>query len=135
MAWTYISTAAQQCLTLGYHRLRKVTGQPLQAAQANLFWTIHKLDKGLSLRLGRASTIRDSEITMPPSPDEPRSTRLARIQGQVYDHLYSPAGLARPDYERGLVAEALARDLRELISEVHLELLVCLHRRHQLIKR
>lgn len=135
MAWTYISTAAQQCLTLGYHRLRKITNQPLQTAQANLFWTIHKLDKGLSLRLGRASTIRDSEITLPPSPNEPRSTRVARIQGQVYDHLYSPAGLSRLDYDRGLVAEALARDLRELISEVHLELLVCLSDRHKPVPR
>lgn len=91
---------------------------------------VHKFDKGFSLQLGRPSNIRDAEITLPFDPNEPRSTRLARIQGKVYDQLYSPAGLARAEDERGNMAEALARNLRELINETNIEVFVCLHCLH-----
>jgi len=129
MAWTFISTAASLCQTLGYHRLypQKETNQAPQAAQASLFWTVYKLEKGLSLRFSRSSNIRDAEITLPLDLHEPRGNRLGRIQGNVYDQLYSPEGLSRPDDERGRMAEALARELRGLINETHAEIFVCLH--------
>ncbi len=39
------------------------------------------------------------------------------IQGKIYDQLYSPAGLARLDIERGVIAQTLASELREMIDE------------------
>lgn len=131
MAWAFISAASDLCQTLGYHRLRflKENDHPLQCAQQRLFWTVHRLDKGLSLRLGRSCNIRDAEITLP-FPDGSRSTRIAIIQGKVYDQLYSPGGLSRPDAERGYIAETLAGELRELISEIYVEVSVCLQALH-----
>lgn len=128
MAWKFISVASDLCQTLGYHRLRsrRENDQPLRAAQERLFWAVYGFEKGLSLRLGRSSNIRDTEITLQLDPDEPRSTKLGRINGMVYDQLYSPAGLSRPDDERRHVAEALAGDLRELIRETTAEISVWL---------
>ncbi|KIX01886.1 uncharacterized protein Z518_07825 [Rhinocladiella mackenziei CBS 650.93] len=122
-AWTFIAAASNLCQTLGYHRLhgRSETPQPLRAAQERLFWAVHRIDRGLSLRLGRPSTIRDADITLPYDPNELRSTKIAKIQGRVYDQLYSPVGLSWPDYERGQVAEVLADELRALINETHIE--------------
>ncbi|KAI0149689.1 hypothetical protein F4776DRAFT_174560 [Hypoxylon sp. NC0597] len=124
MAWTFISTASDLCQRLGYHRLRssRETDPSRRSAQESLFWTVHKHDKSLALRLGQPSNIRDAEITLPLNPDEPRPTRLARIQGKVYDQLYSPAGLSQLDAERGHRAEALAVELRGLIDETRAEI-------------
>lgn len=85
---------------------------------------MYNLDKGLSLRLGRSSNIRDRDITLPVEPNELRRTRLARIQGKVYDQLYNPEGLSKPEYERGKIAESLARELREVINDIYLEVIV-----------
>ncbi|KAI1378884.1 hypothetical protein F4677DRAFT_443364 [Hypoxylon crocopeplum] len=123
MGWTFISAASDLCQRLGYHRPRpRESAQPLRAAQERLFWTVYRFDKGLSLRLGRLSNISDAEIMLSIDPDELRSTRVGRIQGKVYDQLYSPAGLSRPDTERGYLAEILAGELRELINETHDEI-------------
>ena len=132
MAWTFISAALDFCQRLGYHRFRpaKEKEQPLRAAQERLFWTVYELEKGLSLRLGRSSNINDAEITLPFDPDGPRPTRLGRIQGRVYNQLYSPAGLSLSDDERGRMAETLAGELRELINETRVEVFVCLHCLH-----
>ncbi|KAI9704645.1 MAG: hypothetical protein M1820_005393 [Bogoriella megaspora] len=118
VAWKYISAASDLCQTLGYHRTRPETDsdRSLHATQERLFWTVYMLEKGLSLRFGRSSSIRDAEITLPLNPDEPRSIKLARVNGLIYDQPYSPSGLSRPAEERGHAAEALGRDLRELIN-------------------
>ncbi|KAF2803421.1 uncharacterized protein BDZ99DRAFT_512173 [Mytilinidion resinicola] len=95
------------CQTLRYHRRhsRGGTDQPLRASQECLFWTVHRIEKGLSLRLGRPSNIHDAEITLEMNPDEPRHTKVASIQERAYDQLYSPAGLSRPDEERETIKE------------------------------
>ncbi|KAI3343016.1 fungal-specific transcription factor domain-containing protein [Ustulina deusta] len=120
LAWTYISSAANLCQTLGLHRLAN-PGQNdgSQETQANLFWLVFLLEKSLSLRLGRPSNLRDAEITTP-LPSEAnirRCSRTSMIQGKIYDQLYSPAGLARLDIERGVIAQTLASELREMIDE------------------
>ena len=129
MAWTFISAASNLCQTLGYHRLRspRENDQPLRVAQERLFWTVYEIDKGLSFRLGRSSNIRDAEITLPFDGDAPRNTRLARIQGRVYDQLHSSAALSCLDNESGYTAEALAGEVRELIEEIRAELFVGFH--------
>jgi hypothetical protein len=84
------------------------------------------MDKALSLRFGRSSNIRDFDITLPREPDEPLTTRLARLQGKVYDQLYSPPGLSMPDDIRSQTAEGLAAESRELLHETHVEVFVSL---------
>jgi hypothetical protein len=129
MAWTFISTASDICQNLGYHSLRLGGNKDgsLQAAEESLFWAVYTFDKALSLRLGRSSRIRDVDITLPCNPNEPRALKVARIQGKVYDQLYSPLGLSQPDIERTFVAGVLAGELRELIHETRIESLVCVH--------
>jgi hypothetical protein len=128
VAWTFISSASNLCLTLGYHIApsAKRNDQSLQADEESLFWLVYSLDKGLSLRLGRSSNIRDRDITLPAAPNEPRRTRLARIQGKVYDQLYNSEGLSKPEYERGKIAESLARELREVINDIYVDVMVCI---------
>ncbi|KAI0456635.1 fungal-specific transcription factor domain-containing protein [Xylaria acuta] len=120
LAWTYISNAADLCQTLGLHHLVN-SGQDggSQEAQVNLFWMVFLLEKSLSLRLGRSSNFRDAEITtpLPSNINIRRCAQTSRIQGKIYDQLYSPTGLARYGAERGLMAQTLASELREIISE------------------
>lgn len=91
------------------------------------------MEKGISLRLGRSSNMRDAEITLPLDLDDSRATRHGRIQGQTYDRLYSPTGLSLSEEDRSHVVEAMAKELRELIDEVHVEIRVCMHRPHRLL--
>ncbi|KAI0468679.1 fungal-specific transcription factor domain-containing protein [Xylaria cf. heliscus] len=115
LAWTYISNAANLCQTLGYHHI--VDGS--QEAQFNLFWMVFLLEKSLSLRLGRSSNFRDAEFTtpLPSNIYMRRCAQTASMQGKIYDQLYSPSGLARFDVERGLSAQMLASEFREIISD------------------
>jgi hypothetical protein len=129
MAWTFISSAVDLCLTLKYHRQRPVpeTEKPRQMAQNRLFWTVHRIDKSLSLRLGRPSNIHDEKITIPMTPEDPSPSKLAMIHGRVYSQLYSPLGLAQSDEDRGHLAEDLASEVRELVDHIRAELAVCIY--------
>jgi hypothetical protein len=122
LAWVFISTASNICQTLGYHRAcpSSDSEELLQAAQTCLFWNIYRMEKALSLLLGRASTIRDSDVTLPLDAEEDRHTRLGRIQGMIYDQLYSVAGSTQTDdFARGRIAIQLAKELREVIKKTH----------------
>ncbi|KAF4979130.1 hypothetical protein FZEAL_4620 [Fusarium zealandicum] len=116
-AWTLISSALNVCQTLGYHRLGSATGSGnLHETQRNLFWAVFSFENGLSLRLGRSSGIRDSDIALSIDPDEPRSVKTSRIQRKVYDQLYSPAGLSSSAAARGWAVQTLSAELRVLIE-------------------
>ncbi|KAI0879413.1 fungal-specific transcription factor domain-containing protein [Hypoxylon argillaceum] len=121
LAWTYISSAANLCQTLGMHRITAYPERDESSREAwvNLFWMVFLLEKSLSLRLGRSSNFRDAEITIPfPSdPNTRRCSQTSRIQGKIYDQLFSPVGLAAFDIERGETARALASELRGIIEE------------------
>ncbi|KAI0183892.1 hypothetical protein EV127DRAFT_445642 [Xylaria flabelliformis] len=120
LAWTYISNAANICQTLGLHHFVK-SGQDdgSQEAQVSLFWLVFLLEKSLSLRLDRSSNFRDAEITtsLPSDGNIRRCARTSRIQGKIYDQLFSPTGLARSDVERGVMAQTLASELCEILGE------------------
>ncbi|KAI8232127.1 hypothetical protein K4K54_012372 [Colletotrichum sp. SAR 10_86] len=128
VAWSLISSAASLCQTLGYHRpspRRRARDGSFAStdAQESLFWSVYSLDKGLSLQLDRPPNIRDVDISFSFDPDsQPRSIRLARIQGKAHEQLYSPQGLSRPVLERGHDAEVLATQLREMIRDVHVDM-------------
>ncbi|KAF2965254.1 hypothetical protein GQX73_g8332 [Xylaria multiplex] len=118
LAWTYISNAATLCYTLGLNRLVN-SGQHDQETRVNLFWMVVLLEKSLSLRLGRPSNLRDVELTtpLPSDPNLKRCSQTSIIQGKIYDQLYSLAGLAKLDPERGVYAQLLESELREIINE------------------
>ncbi|KAF4920407.1 hypothetical protein CGCVW01_v006905 [Colletotrichum viniferum] len=128
VAWSLISSAASLCQTLGYHRpspRRRARDGSFASTdiQESLFWPVYSLDKGLSLQLDRPPNIRDVDISFSFDPDsQPRSIRLARIQGKAYEQLYSPQGLSQPVLERGHDAEVLATQLREIIRDVHVDM-------------
>lgn len=87
-----------------------------------LFWYVYITDKTVSLRLGRAATIQDYDISLP-VPEEsavfPRSyipflsywIEVARIQGQVAEQLYSPAAALLRQQERWRRADGLSSAL------------------------
>ncbi|KAH2765494.1 hypothetical protein KXW10_008576 [Aspergillus fumigatus] len=107
-AWTLTSNAARLCQNLGYHR---------------------------SSSMRRASSIQDFDIiiTIPedlggPRVDEPWRTmyhlwvKTAEIQGKVYEQLYSPAALSRPERERLFCARQLASEMEVAVMEPFKEL-------------
>ncbi|KEY63914.1 hypothetical protein S7711_10233 [Stachybotrys chartarum IBT 7711] len=105
LEWSLTSTAARHCLSMGYHREERVSQlQPLEAERARrLFWHVYLFDKNLSSRLGRTSIIQDYDVdlslcTVSEDPGrEPWDSafnsfvELSRIQGQIYESLYSAA--------------------------------------------
>lgn len=96
-----------------------------------IFWWVYVLDKGLSLRLGRASTIQDYDIDVLPYLEENvgghlgahhcymvASIDIARIEGKLYDQLYSASSFSTaPD-----VRERRAYDLIEELSHLQIKL-------------
>lgn len=121
-AWTYISAAVNHCHTRQYHRLQD-SSDPKQGVGRDLFLSVYRFEKGLSLRLGRPSGIRDAEITLPVASSEHLATRSARIQGQVYDQLYSLGGLSNPE-ERDRLARALSEEVEGILVEIRAEISV-----------
>lgn len=115
-AWMLISNAMTACQTLGYHRIDRNSGGD-KDMQTQLFWAVYTYENSLSLRLGRCSGIRDSDITLPIEPNQHRAIRLGRIQGKVYNQLYSPEGLSSADDVRGEAAEGLAQQVQAIIDE------------------
>lgn len=108
----------------------------IRKRKIRLFWTIYVHEKGLSLRLGRCSTIRDGEITVPrPNMDSsdtinsgwmPKWIELARLQGLVYDQLYSPSVLLLSRDIRRFRARRLASDVEAIImNPTHEEVRHC----------
>lgn len=88
-----------------------------RADKTRLFWTVFRIDKGLSLRLGRPSTIQEWDVPMPAKPTEARWSKTASIQGRVYEQLYSVSGLSRPYEERIGTAATLVSELQKVMSE------------------
>ncbi|KAI8712711.1 Zn(2)-C6 fungal-type domain-containing protein [Fusarium sp. LHS14.1] len=127
VAWHLNSIAAQLCQTGGFHRADAGT-EPARTKQIKgiIFWQVYCWDRGLSLRMGRASVIDDRDITIPrefdfsgfPLLEKPTVPRFwlerATLQGQIYTQLYSPAALTVHPSELGRRAEELAVECRRL---------------------
>ncbi|KAJ5344597.1 hypothetical protein N7452_002601 [Penicillium brevicompactum] len=132
ISWIYSSKASELCQTLGFHRNVSMRADSQNAIQYKLFlfWSVYFLDKSLSLRIGRASTIPDCEITLPrPSANSfshapvmayfPLWIESARCQGNIYAMLYSPSSLAQPDTVRHERVQILVNDLQALEKATH----------------
>ncbi|GKU21467.1 unnamed protein product [Fusarium langsethiae] len=124
-AWTLISNAMALCQTLGYHRLDGYSGGDKEM-QTRLFWAVYSYENGLSLRLGRYSGIRDSDITLVIEPSHHIAIRFGRIQGRIYSQLYSPEGLASTDDARAEAAGILAQEIQSIIDETHADIATAL---------
>ena len=93
-----------------------------------LFWFAYMLDKGLTLRLGRASAIPDYDVIVPENlnaallPD-PWADFLnfalhhSEIQGRAHQHLYSITALNRPLEQRAETARLLAEQIKEIAAK------------------
>ncbi|KAF3043963.1 hypothetical protein E8E12_001870 [Didymella heteroderae] len=126
-----ISKASHLCLTLGYHRADSMVkdSPETRGRKINLFWFLYSMDKGLCLRLGRASCIQDYDIAVPMpvlGNDENFSAgnglvrfwcKLAGIQGRIYEDLYSPRALKQPKASRAAKADVLVTDIRQMWAE------------------
>lgn len=90
------------------------------------------MDKGLSLRLGRASTIQDWDVTIPlpeSSPGDHASdqalvpllalgVKIARCQGNIHELLYSSTSLALSEQVRHSRVQILESQLGEVGEEI-----------------
>jgi hypothetical protein len=100
-----------------------------RTAKIHIFWFAYVMDKTLSLRLGRASAIQDWDMSLPfpcafpsrgtiPGPTVAADMQLywikvAQVQGQVYEKLYSPAAFLKAPEERAQIARELSSALNE----------------------
>ncbi|KAL6405649.1 hypothetical protein AUP68_11029, partial [Ilyonectria robusta] len=127
LAWTLTCKASELCQRLGYNRLSSMTSDTTEDQEYKqlLFWRIYHLDKSLSLRLGRSSSVQDEDVTVPIPPVEGLGTRplsafvsmwirTARCQGNIYQMLYSPDSIKMPNCVRRHRVSALVKDLEEI---------------------
>ncbi|KAH8198188.1 hypothetical protein TruAng_007669 [Truncatella angustata] len=130
LAWLLTSRAAHMCRTLGLHQEGSVRNDPpdVRAAKALLFWSTYMLDKGLSLRLGRASILQDYDISVPSVlqasfGEQPSQAILslwikhAEVQGKIYQRLYSPGALRQSEQGRSQQVQLVTRDVQFLLRE------------------
>ncbi|KAM0335680.1 hypothetical protein ACHAQA_000729 [Verticillium albo-atrum] len=127
-AWGFIVAASQMSQMLGFHRhaLPAALGRvEAKGRSTRIFWVIYITEKMLSLRLGRPSTIRDSDISVQLTPDVLNSdnavmpvlskwVHLAQLHGKVYDDIYSFGALTQQENVRVSRTRSLAEDLRKL---------------------
>ncbi|RSL59377.1 hypothetical protein CEP54_007293 [Fusarium duplospermum] len=131
LAWSLVTTAIHMSITAGFHRASSAKNESRQGTnqKAWLFWSLYSVEKGLSLRLGRPSSILDYDITVPlPQHDDPEITaytscfirwiRLSIVQGKIYKMLYSPAALAESSERRAAWARSLVEETKKIYKQV-----------------
>ncbi|KAL2754889.1 hypothetical protein ACRALDRAFT_2107864, partial [Sodiomyces alcalophilus JCM 7366] len=130
LSWTLITKASEICQTLGYHRATSMKNDTSadRTFKLGVFWSTYFLEKSLSLRLGRASTIQDWDVTTP-LPNEATINdspfmaycvpliAAARCQGDIYEQLYSPQSLTQPDHVREARVWKLVAQLEEIFAQ------------------
>lgn len=127
LAWTLVISAQEISHALGSHKRQRGTdnGCDVPNHAGLLFWVIYFLEKTLSLRLGRTSTIADADITVPlpganqntPSPGLAYfqlHVKLAGLAGRIYTELYSAQSLTEAAESRQAKVQALSREVREI---------------------
>ncbi|KAL7928974.1 hypothetical protein V8C35DRAFT_331966 [Trichoderma chlorosporum] len=131
VAWHLITMAAWLCQAGGYHRTESLRNDPPMIARQKkvVFWHVYVLDKGLGLRLGRASVIAECDIDIKREFevngfDLLTSTtfptlwvEISSLQSRIYEQLYSPVALASPQADLVQRAQALATECSRLEIE------------------
>ncbi|KAL2796015.1 hypothetical protein BJX66DRAFT_336287 [Aspergillus keveii] len=129
LASVLVRAASHAARTLEYHT-RSVGTDALGELNSIglLFWIIYFLEKMLSLRNGRSSSIVDAEITFPlprPGPsNDPNmmgcarnSIKIAGLAGRIYAELYCAESLSLPAAIRTQRATSLSQELDEASCE------------------
>ncbi|KAL6354842.1 hypothetical protein LRP88_12199 [Fusarium phalaenopsidis] len=119
--------ASELCHTLGYHRATSMqTDAPDEIHfKKFLFWSVYFIEKCLSLRLGRPSTMPDWDITIsrPSTTDTHQHPVMAyfvlwiesaRCQGNIYELLYSADSMNQTEDVRRARVELLVSDMANL---------------------
>ncbi|UKZ97196.1 uncharacterized protein TrAFT101_011962 [Trichoderma asperellum] len=127
--WTFISRASLMCLAVGLHSSQAMITEQENSVQRKmcLFWAVYALEKTVALRLGRPSTIRDQDITIPRLTLGRKMASLAfnrlpdwidiaSLYGCLYDSLYSPPALIQPGSVHLSRTSALASELERMIA-------------------
>ncbi|KAK1842280.1 hypothetical protein CCHR01_15093 [Colletotrichum chrysophilum] len=127
LAWRLISFAAQLAIAAGFHEDAFMESDDVKIKKAKmlLFWYVYAVEKGLALRLGRASIIRVCDITLPKdmsclSLSRPWKSMLpfwvwnATMHDKLYEALYSRAAATCCDEDIVLAADRLLAELKEV---------------------
>ncbi|KAF5009962.1 hypothetical protein FDECE_3869 [Fusarium decemcellulare] len=126
LQWTMTSVAARHCLALGYHREDRLAQlSPLKAERARrLFWSVYTSDKNVSSQLGRTSVIQDYDLDTRMWPVSKEASRapwdqasvafveFSRIQGHIYEALYSVSANSLDSAGRAHIVSKLADSLK-----------------------
>ena len=127
LAWTLVTAAHQASHLLGLHTRQKgadeASNNPNRAGL--LFWVIYYIEKTLSLRIGRSSTIPDFDITVPLPGGSclslPPAIRFCRHQikhaelaARTYESLYCARALCLPDNIRRQRVLELSQELQNI---------------------
>ncbi|RSM07718.1 hypothetical protein CDV31_008498 [Fusarium ambrosium] len=128
-AWTFVTKASLLGQEIGMNSSLTTSSEVAEERRYKnrLFWAMYCLEKSISLRLGRCSTIRDHDVTIPQpiaeqrtSPDWynslPEGIELSRLFGMAFDDLYSPSALVQPIPVRRSRAKALAAKMERRIA-------------------
>ena len=117
--------ASRLCLDSGLNRFQDdpETPETREVREKKVsFWLSYCLDKALSLNFGRTSNFSDFDITItyPSFPKSPITATyiiwmdLAKVQGRIYEKLYSAQGQLQPAQSKAAAARSLAQELLEL---------------------
>ena len=125
MAWRLISVAARLCLDCGLNRLRDDPVDPLRNYKKMTFWMVYSIDKGLSLNFGRTSSFQDLDIVVsyPELMDVSQWPmtififNFARVQSEIYEHLYSARAQMQEPEQRERHAREIATKIEDLIEQ------------------
>ncbi|KAK2605529.1 hypothetical protein N8I77_008360 [Diaporthe amygdali] len=97
LALSLISTAVQHCLTLKLNRISSVralaSSQQEYQLLLRLFWVVYSLEKPLTMRLGRFSSIDDDLIDYSPRMAQPLSEDDTNGQSGLFLHFCEHAKL------------------------------------------
>jgi hypothetical protein len=123
-----VSKAAGLCQDLGYHRYQtmKDDTEDDRNTKMHIFWMIYMFDKTISLHLGRPSFIQDWDISLPFFNDDPVTddapngkkmlnywVKVGRVQGQIYERLFSPAAFLESPESRTRTAVELVNAMNQ----------------------
>lgn len=128
MAWKLAVHSAHICHSLGYNRndTLGVESSIATRRQRRLFLGIFVTEKSLAFRLGKASTIRSSDVPLVDAgilegynvylkPFWHKWVAISLLQDEVYDSLCSPRALIQSAAEREVKARTLAAQMENLL--------------------
>jgi hypothetical protein len=122
--------AAKLAQSLGYHRANAGVDDAKERRERSwVFWAIYTLDKGLSLRLGRAPNLQDYDLSLAIPEIDWNSDMVvfecfkkfwaltASVQGRIYEHLYSPTAMSSTPEERAQKALRLGEEMESVMYQ------------------